>query len=66
MARSVLLQLARDSIEEVFQAKRKIDKKLLVKEHPLLKQNIDASVTIYLKDKTRGFCSSENSSSSLI
>jgi AMMECR1 domain-containing protein len=66
MARSVLLQLARDSIEEVLEAKRKIDKKALLDEHPLLNQNVDADVKIYLNNKLRGLSQIHNENSSLI
>ncbi len=66
MARSVLLQLARDSIEEVLEGTRKIDKKMLCDQHPLLKQSVDADVKIFLKNKLRGFCNIQNQNNSLI
>jgi len=66
MARSVLLQLARDSIEEVLEAKRKIDKKSLISKHPLLTQNVKTDVKIYLKNKLRGRSSIYNDDTSLI
>ena len=46
--RSVLLQLARDSIQEVLEAKNSIDKASLLKEHPLLNQNIPTTINIYI------------------
>ena len=64
--RSVLLQLARDSIHEVFEAKRNIDKETLIKKHPLLHEKISTSVNIYLDDELRGSYSSEDTSKSLI
>jgi len=64
--RSVLLQLARDSIHEVFEAKRNIDKETLIKKHPLLNEKISTSVNIYLDDELRGSYSSEDTSKSLI
>jgi len=57
MSRSVLLQLARDSVLEVFQAQRVIDKTSLLKEHPLLAQNIPNKITLYLEGETRGVSS---------
>jgi AMMECR1 domain-containing protein len=66
MARSVLLQLARDFIQEVLQAKRTIDKQSLMSEHPLLQEKIDSSVKIYLNNKLRGKSQIQNQSSSLM
>ncbi len=65
-SRSVLLQLARDSIHEVFEAKRSIDKSTLVQTHPLLNEKIATSVNIYLDDELRGSYSSKEASKSLI
>ena len=66
MARSVLLQLARDSIQEVFEAKRNINIKDLTDEHPLLKESITASVKIYLANELRGFSYLKDQGKSLI
>lgn len=66
MSRSVLLQLARDSIHEVLQAKRKIDKTALLKEHPLLNQIIKSNVTLYLDGEKRGFFESKEASKTLL
>lgn len=66
MSRSVLLQLARDSIQEVLEATRTIDKKTLLKEHPLLNEKIATTVNIYLDSKLRGSSRSEVPSSSLL
>lgn len=38
MSRSVLLKLARESIQEVFKIQRTIDKATLLSEHPLMKK----------------------------
>lgn len=54
MSRSVLLQLARDSIQEVLEAKRTIDKDNLLSRHPLLNQVIATTVNIYIDNKLRG------------
>ena len=66
MSRSVLIQLARDSIQEVLEARRTIDKKALVDEHPLLNEKITTTVNIYLKHELRGSSSSLSEVSSLI
>ena len=65
-SRSVLLQLARDSIQEVFEAKRTIDKSHLLNEHPLLNEKISTTVNIYLDKKLRGTASSDTPSLSLL
>lgn len=66
MSRSVLLQLARDSIEEVFEAQRTIDKPSLINEHPLLSQKMSTTVNIYLQSELRGSFSSQTAELSLI
>ena len=66
MSRSVLLQLARDSIQEVLQAELTIDKEALVNEHPLLNEKINTTVNIYINNKLRGTSSSKDTSLSLI
>ena len=62
MSRSVLLQLARDSIQEVLEAQRTIDKESLLNEHPLLHEKIPVTVNIYLDEKLRGSSSSDDNS----
>ena len=66
MSRSVLLQLARDSIAEVLEAQRTIDKNILIKEHPLLEQKIATKVNIYLGNELRGSAHSNEAHLSLI
>ncbi len=66
MPRSILLQLARDSIVEVLQAQRSIDKPTLIKEHPLLSQKIQTRVNLYLDNELRGSSHSSTPSLSLI
>lgn len=66
MSRSILLQLARDSIQEVFEAQRTIDRAALLQEHPLLNEEIATTVNIYLKNELRGSCSSSAASKSLL
>jgi len=57
--RSVLLQLARDSIQEVFEAKRTIKKDNLLIKHTLLNEKIPTTVNIYINNKLRGSSSSD-------
>jgi AMMECR1 domain-containing protein len=64
--RSVLLQLVRDSIHEVYEAKRTIDTKALLQEHPLLSEKIATTVNIYLDNELRGTATSKEASKSLI
>jgi AMMECR1 domain-containing protein len=66
MSRSVLLQLARDSIQEVFQAQRTIDKPALFNEHPLLKEKIATTVNIYLENELRGSYGSAEATKTLL
>ena len=54
MSRSLLLQLARDSIEEVLQAQNTIDKKTLLDQHPLLDSKLPITFNLYLKQELRG------------
>lgn len=54
MSRSVLLQLARDSIEEVLEARRKIKKQELLENYPLLAQEIATELKIYKENSLRG------------
>lgn len=66
MSRSVLLQLARDSIQEVFESKRTIDKAALLSNHPLLNEKILTTVNIYLEDELRGSFSSTKAEKTLL
>ena len=66
MSRSVLLQLVRDSIAEVFQAQRTIDKTILLKQHPILNQKIQTTINIYLDDELIGSSSSKDNSKTLL
>ncbi len=66
MSRSVLLQLARDSIQEVLEAKRSINKTKLFTTHPLLNQKISTTVNLYINQKLRGSCHSKNATKTLL
>jgi AMMECR1. len=54
MSRSVLLQLARDSIVEVLEAKNSVDMQELTQKYPLLKEKIQTTVNIYIDNELRG------------
>ena len=54
MSRSVLLQLARDSIAEVLEAKKTVDIQELINKHPLLNETIPTTINIYIDNKLRG------------
>ena len=66
MSRSVLLQLARDSIQEVFQAESSIDRDALLKEHPLLNEKISTTVNILINREIKGSHTSQCTDSSLL
>jgi AMMECR1 domain-containing protein len=66
MSRSILLQLVRDSIHEVYEAKRTIDKQTLLNEYPLLNEPIATRVNIYLDDELRGSYGSDEANDSLL
>jgi len=66
MSRSVLLQLARQSIEEVLQAQNSINKQNLLSQHPLLKEEIPTTVKIYLGDELRGSFTNNSQTKSLL
>ena len=59
MAGSVLLKLARDSILEVFQAKRLIEKRRLLEAYPVLATAMACRVAIYLDERLLGSFKSE-------
>ena len=61
MSRSVLLQLARDSIQEVLEAQRTIKKQELLSQHPLLSQTITTQVNIYIDKELKSSHTLENS-----
>ena len=64
--RSVLLRLAHDSIQEVFEAKRTIQKSSLLEKYPLLNDKITTTVNIYFENKLRGSASSTKPELSLL
>ena len=54
MSQSVLLKLARESIEEVLEAQNTIDRDALVKEYPVLGEKMATFVTLTIGGELRG------------
>ena len=53
--RPFLIQLAHDSINEVFQAKHFIDKETLLEQYPPLKESIPMTLKIFVDDELHGY-----------
>lgn len=66
MNRSVLLQLARDSIAEVLEAQRTIKKEVLLQKYPLLNEKIPSTINLYIDNKLRGSSKILDNSESLL
>lgn len=66
MSRSPLLQLVRDSIEEVIEARRIINREQLLQMYPVLEQSIGSRVTLTLGGEIRGEAASEHPFQALI
>ncbi|MDP3300618.1 MAG: AMMECR1 domain-containing protein [Sulfuricurvum sp.] len=66
MSQSVLLNIARESIQEVLQAQESINREELLTSYPLLSEIIATQVTLYLNGKPRGTSISEIPEHSLL
>ena len=66
MSQSLLLDITRESITEVFEAKRTINKDQILKDFPALEQNIAVYVNIYLNNELRGSSGSVTTDKSLL
>jgi len=66
MSRSILLQLARDSIVEVFQAQNNIERQTLLQKHPLLHKKIPLELKLILNEKSIGSYSIGDAKESLL
>lgn len=66
MSQSILFRLARDSIEEVFQARNSIDKTRLLQEHPLLSAKVPITLKLYRNQELKGTHATEDLQSSLL
>lgn len=60
MSQSVLLRVARKSIEEVLQAENSIDRNALFEQYPILQEPMGSQITLYIGDKVRGRSKSES------
>jgi len=54
MSRSILIELAFDSIKEILQTKELIDKDTLLHTYPLLKEQVPIELNIYVANKLHG------------
>lgn len=66
MAGSVLLKIARESIEEVILAKNSINKSALIEKYPALNEKVATFVTINLHNRLRGCIGSLKATKSLL
>jgi len=66
MSQSVLLNIARESIQEVLQAEESIRRSELLTNYPILGEVVATEVTLYLHGKARGTSRSENPEHSLL
>lgn len=66
MSQSLLLQIARNSIVEVFEAANIIDKNELYEKYPVLKESYPSFITLYLGDELRGSYGSISSNKTLL
>lgn len=66
MSQSVLLNIARESIQEVLQAEESIRRSELLTTYPILGEVVATEVTLYLHGKARGTSRSENPEHSLL
>ena len=66
MSHSVLLQIARESIQEVLQAQRTIDKNSLLQQHPLLAQKVPLTLNLFIEEVCKGSYSIQTAQDSLL
>jgi hypothetical protein len=66
MSQSVLLNIARESIQEVLQAQESINRSELLENYPILGEVVATEVTLYLNGKARGTSRSNTPEHSLL
>jgi AMMECR1 domain-containing protein len=66
MSKSVLLTIARDSIEEVLQGQNSIKRDELLEQYPILCEPMATQITLYLGDKIRGVAKTQTPERSLL
>lgn len=66
MSQSVLLTIARASIEEVLQGQNSINRFELLELYPILSQSMATQITLYLGNKIRGIAKTQAAERSLL
>ena len=66
MSQSLLLDIARESITEVFEAQNTIDKQKLIKDYPILAEPVASFITLYVNNELRGSSGSVFAEASLL
>lgn len=66
MSQSVLLTIARASIEEVLQGQNAINRNELLEQYPILREPMATQITLYLGNKLRGDSKSNIAERSLL
>lgn len=66
MSAPLLLQIARDSIVEVLEARNILNPQAILKDYPVLKEPLACFVTLYINDELRGASGEIFSESSLL
>lgn len=66
MSQSVLLTIARASIEEVLQGQNSIDRSKLLEQYPILSEEMATQITLYLGNKIRGIAKTQTPERSLL
>jgi uncharacterized protein len=66
MSQSVLLTIARASIEEVLQGQNSINRSELLEQYPILSEPMATQISLYLGSKVRGVAKTQNVERSLL
>jgi len=66
MSQSVLLTIARASIEEVLQGQNSINRRELLEQYPILSEPMATQITLYLGNKVRGSAKTQTVERSLL
>ncbi|MDO9056453.1 MAG: AMMECR1 domain-containing protein [Sulfuricurvum sp.] len=66
MSQSVLLTIARTSIEEVLQGQNSIERRELLEQYPILREPMATQITLYLGTKIRGMSKTQTVERSLL
>ncbi len=66
MSQSILLTIARTSIEEVLQSQHSIDRAALIEQYPILSEPMATEIVLYIGEKRRGSSKSDVACRSLL